>query len=437
MPPSARKRPRPPGAGAPAPRQRGKQEDVSVSEAPPSLDSIDPKRFRHVLGHFPTGVAVVTAAHAEHGPVGMAVGSFTSVSLDPPLVAFLPDRSSSSFPRIRETGSFCVNVLADDQEPVCRAFATRGVDKYAGNEWIPGPTGSPILSGAVAWIDCDIGDVLEAGDHYIVVGRVRDLQVAGESSPLLFFRGGYGRFSTASLSAPAAPDLLSHLRQVDRARPEMERVAEDLGLECLAVAPVGDELVTVASAGHSFGHQAVERVGQRMPFVPPLGALFLAWAEPEAVDRWLRRLGSEVGPDEAAMYRRMVERVRTRGWSLALRTRGQIAFELALAEWTSRGGDVQHEAIHRAALQLGTASHERTDAELAMPVVQVRNISAPVWDDRGVVLMLTLIGLPTSSHFTEVERYRQRLLRGARLITEALGGSDQPAPADSAGAADQ
>jgi flavin reductase (DIM6/NTAB) family NADH-FMN oxidoreductase RutF/DNA-binding IclR family transcriptional regulator len=411
---------------------------VSLSQAPPGLDSIDPKRFRNVLGHFPTGVAVITATHAEHGPVGMAVGSFTSVSLDPPLVAFLPDRSSSSFPRIRETGSFCVNVLAGDQEPVCRAFATRGGDKYAGSEWTQGPTGSPILTGAVAWIDCDIEDVLEAGDHYIVLGRVRDLQVANQDSPLLFFRGGYGQFSTASLSAPAAPDLLSHLRQVDRARPEMERMAQELGLECLAVAPVDQELVTVAAAGRSFGDLPAERVGQRMPFVPPLGALFLAWSDPQAVDGWVRRLGPEVGPDEAAMYRRMVERVRQRGWSLALSTRGQIAFELALAEWTARGGDEQRQAIHRAALKLGTASHERTDAELAMPVVRVRNISAPVWNERGgVVMMLTLIGLPKASHFTEVERYRKRLLDGARIVTEALGGTPPPASVDPAGAAQE
>ena len=89
---------------------------------------MEPGRFRHVVGHFPTGVVVVTAMHGEAGPVGMAVGSFTSVSLDPPLVAFLPDRSSTSFPKIRDVGSFCINVLADDQEHLCRAFAARGGD---------------------------------------------------------------------------------------------------------------------------------------------------------------------------------------------------------------------------------------------------------------------------------------------------------------------
>ena len=98
---------------------------------------MDPGRFRHVLGHFPTGVVVVTAMHEESGPVGMAVGSFTSVSLDPPLVAFLPDRGSTSFPKIRAAGSFCINVLADDQEHVCRTFAARGGNKYGQAAWQP------------------------------------------------------------------------------------------------------------------------------------------------------------------------------------------------------------------------------------------------------------------------------------------------------------
>ena len=168
----------------------------------PSGAAQDPGHLRHVLGHFPTGVAVVTAAPAS-GPAGLAVGSFTSVSLDPPLVAFLPDRSSTSFPAIREAGCFCVNVLAEDQESVCRAFAASGGDKFAGIEWHPAASGQPILNGVVAWIDCDIDSVTEAGDHYIVVGRVREMAVADGRSPLLFFRGGYGGFSPPSLPGSA------------------------------------------------------------------------------------------------------------------------------------------------------------------------------------------------------------------------------------------
>lgn len=153
---------------------------------------VDPMHFRKVLGHFPTGVAVITGIDASGQPAGMAVGSFTSVSLDPPLVAFLPDRSSTSWPKIQEGGSFCVNVLGADQEYVSRAFATKGGDKFAAFTWSAAGSGSPMIDGVLAWIDCDIDAVHEAGDHYIVVGRVRELDIAAvDGKPLIFFKGAY------------------------------------------------------------------------------------------------------------------------------------------------------------------------------------------------------------------------------------------------------
>ncbi|WP_242147121.1 flavin reductase family protein [Sphingomonas sp. BAUL-RG-20F-R05-02] len=157
--------------------------------------SFDNATFRRVLGHYPTGVCVVTTADPEGAPTGMVVGSFTSVSLDPPLVAFFPDRKSSSWPRIQKVGKFCVNVLAADQQDLCRRFATPGVDKFAGVTHRTSANGSPILDGVVAWIDCDLDVVHEAGDHFIVLGRVVALEVEGPGAPLLFFQGGYGAFS--------------------------------------------------------------------------------------------------------------------------------------------------------------------------------------------------------------------------------------------------
>jgi 3-hydroxy-9,10-secoandrosta-1,3,5(10)-triene-9,17-dione monooxygenase reductase component len=155
----------------------------------------DSAKYRQVLGHFPTGVTVITAA-PDGVPVGLAVGSFSSVSLDPPLVAFFPDRSSSSWPKIEAAGAFCVNILGEEQEEVCRRFAMKGDDKFAGLGWKPaGATGSPLLDGVVAWIDCDIESVTDAGDHFCVMGLVRELEVAHDGPPLLFFRGGYGRFA--------------------------------------------------------------------------------------------------------------------------------------------------------------------------------------------------------------------------------------------------
>lgn len=155
---------------------------------------VDGARFRQVLGHFASGVTVITA-RPDDGPVGLAVGSFTSVSLDPPLVGFLPDKGSSSWPKIEAAGSFCVNILSDHQEDVCRRFAMKGEDKFAGLGWRDSGVGAPLIDGVLAWIDCDIHSVTEAGDHYFVLGAVRDLGVADEGLPLLFFRGGFGRFA--------------------------------------------------------------------------------------------------------------------------------------------------------------------------------------------------------------------------------------------------
>jgi 3-hydroxy-9,10-secoandrosta-1,3,5(10)-triene-9,17-dione monooxygenase reductase component len=160
----------------------------------PQPPSIDEARFRQVLGHFPTGVTVVSAHPDGEPPVGLAVGSFFSVSLAPALVGFCPGRSSTSWPHIEAAGSFCVNILADDQEDVARVFAGKGDDKFQSVGWHPSGTGSPIISDVLAWIDCTIADVHDAGDHYIVTGVVHELKVEREGHPLVFFRGGYGTF---------------------------------------------------------------------------------------------------------------------------------------------------------------------------------------------------------------------------------------------------
>lgn len=157
------------------------------------MAAFDEARYRQVLGHFATGVTAVTAA-VDGEPVGLAVNSFTSVSLDPPLVAVCISTLSSTWPRVRDAGSFCVNVLSEDQEAVCRVFAARGSKRFAGIGYRPAPSGAPIVTGVLAWIDCTIEAEYPGGDHLIVVGRVHDLGVAREHRPLVFYRGGYGRF---------------------------------------------------------------------------------------------------------------------------------------------------------------------------------------------------------------------------------------------------
>lgn len=152
---------------------------------------IDSRHFRSVLGTYPTGVCVITAVDEAGGRLGLVVGSFTSISLDPPLVGFFPDKRSSTWPRIEATGRFCVNVLGADQLELCERFAARGEDKFAELAHGHSPAGLPLLDDAIAWIDCRLERVEEVGDHWLVVGAVEALDRCEHGTPLMFFRGQY------------------------------------------------------------------------------------------------------------------------------------------------------------------------------------------------------------------------------------------------------
>jgi 3-hydroxy-9,10-secoandrosta-1,3,5(10)-triene-9,17-dione monooxygenase reductase component len=156
-----------------------------------TVPRLEERALRRVMGHFCSGVVVVTSS-ADSRAFGMAVQSFTSLSLDPPLVSICPACTSTSWPLIRDTGRFCVNILGSRQERLSRRFSVSGGDKFAGVDWEPTSMGMPGLRGVLAWIDCKIEAEHPAGDHTIVIGRVLDLRL-GESlqGPLLFFRGHY------------------------------------------------------------------------------------------------------------------------------------------------------------------------------------------------------------------------------------------------------
>ncbi len=162
------------------------------------MDAIDPADFRRVLGRLPTGVTVVTAAPDDH-PAGMTIGSFFSVSLDPPLVGFCAGMGSTSWPLIEPAGVFAVNVLGADQAGLSNHFASPAADRFDEVPWRPGPhTGSPLLDGVIAHIECRTHETFAAGDHWIVVGHVLDLAVGHDGPPLVFLGGTYGTFEGIS-----------------------------------------------------------------------------------------------------------------------------------------------------------------------------------------------------------------------------------------------
>ena len=154
--------------------------------------AIAPLRFREALGHYASGITVVTT-HIDGEPIGFTCQSFHSVSMSPPLVSFSVMSNSASYPKIRQAGRFAVNILSDGQVEVSNQFARRGTDKWLGIDWQESPLGNPLIAGSLHWIDCEIHAEYAAGDHVIVIGEVKalDLQDATATQPLLYFKGQY------------------------------------------------------------------------------------------------------------------------------------------------------------------------------------------------------------------------------------------------------
>jgi flavin reductase (DIM6/NTAB) family NADH-FMN oxidoreductase RutF len=178
-------------------------------ELPRRFESVSPtdqRVFRRALGHFCSGVTIITAADGE-SPVGMTCQSFFSVSLEPPLVAFSVARSSSTFPVIRRIGSCCVNVLAQDQQHLSDAFGRSGPDKTLGVQWARyrGAFGHPVIAGSLAAFECEIVAEYPAGDHHIILGRVQRLHLNATAYPLLYFRGRYQQLDDSG------PDSEAHV----------------------------------------------------------------------------------------------------------------------------------------------------------------------------------------------------------------------------------
>ena len=380
--------------------------------------AIDAGQYRQVLGQYPTGVCVVTSLDAHGAPVGMVVGSFTSVSLDPPLVGFFPDRGSSSWRRLSESDRFCVNILSADQENICRKLASKDADKFTAITYRSSPLGSPIIDGVVAWIDCQLHSLSEAGDHLVVFGEVKGLEVADGGLPLLFFQGGYGRFAPSSLAASDRHGQLTvQLRLVDRARAQMEALAEELAAVCVASARIADEVVIIASAGQPPPHSPATLVGQRLPFLPPTGSVFAAWMEDEAVRAWATK---HAAGDRLEFVLKSLATVRERGYSVGLTNDAQRAFVAKLQNLAAQNPDELPSDLGEMVREL---SYDPAELDEATSMA-VRLISAPVFDETGTVAFaLTLHSFARPSSKVQVEQIADRLLETTQAISKALGSN--------------
>jgi flavin reductase (DIM6/NTAB) family NADH-FMN oxidoreductase RutF/DNA-binding IclR family transcriptional regulator len=379
---------------------------------------IDPAKFRQVLGQYPTGVVVVTARNRAGKPLGMTVGSFTSVSLDPPLVAFLPDQNSRSWQALRDSGErFCVNILSAGQEAVCRSVAGRKEDKFDGIDLGVSPAGNPLIRDAVAYVDCTVEVVHDAGDHHIVVGRVQHLETQNSTYPLLFFRGGYGSFSPLSLGAVEA-DLVGQMRLVDLIRPTLEQLADDLSTEVSALCLAGDELVIAASAGQERSADVPTRVGQRWPFIPPMGSLFAAGCGPSVRERWLgaRALDSRRRAHAEWLLRRAAED----GYVLTLSATAPADRVDTIDVFRSGEATITPALVERA-LRAEELIYNPADLD-ARRDLTLRSLSVPVLAGPGNVLCtLTVWGSQAVAAHSVSRRDIVRMIAAADAASRVLG----------------
>lgn len=380
--------------------------------------AIDPGHFRRVLGQYPTGVCIVTSVDADGQPFGMTVGSFTSVSLEPPLIAFLPTKRSRKFATIAQAGHFAVNVLAGDQVTVCRRFASPEPHKFESLQWRSSLLGSPILSDAVAWIDCRLDRVYEAGDHLIVLGEVDSLEVNRSGAPLLFFQGGYGRFSALSMIAAAEDDLAGHLRLADLARPTLERLSGEFAVQAGASALVGQEVMRLAWAGAEDPDDAATMVGLRLPFTAPFGLLFAAWADETIHDIWLSRHDPDASDnsDVRRVFREQLARARGQGWTAVPDHPELRSIETSIARIASEG------RVPEVIRELDEHIADFALQYAALAETHAYGLGVPVFDHSSrVALVLTVHGLSNISPWA-MDRCRGDLINAGRELTVAIDG---------------
>jgi 3-hydroxy-9,10-secoandrosta-1,3,5(10)-triene-9,17-dione monooxygenase reductase component len=156
--------------------------------------TIDAQELRRVMGHFATGVTVITTKDQGGGPNGLTANAFMSLSLNPPLILISIDKGATCYACFAPDNGFTVNFLSEHQEEISRRFATKGIDKFAGLKWKEGSNGAAILDGVLGYVECRITQCYDGGDHTIVLGEILNVSAAGER-PLLFFKGKYQRLS--------------------------------------------------------------------------------------------------------------------------------------------------------------------------------------------------------------------------------------------------
>jgi flavin reductase (DIM6/NTAB) family NADH-FMN oxidoreductase RutF len=395
-----------------------------MSSAAPT--HIDQQLFREVAGHYPTGVAVVTGRDADGDILALVVGTFNSVSLDPPLVSFMPMKTSKTFDRMRQCESLCINIVGGEQQREMLAVAQRWENKLDGIDWFPSPSGDPVLANSVAWIDTRPAQTIEAGDHWIVLCAVTEMAVTNPVTPLIFFQGGYGSFVCTSLMARMDHEILPAIHAAYSARADVEALARLIDCEVSVFTAVStDEMATVLSATAPRIDRE-ESLAQRIPIVPPIGDTYLFDRPAEDQEQWIAKLRN-CDEAEKAVHRDRLGFVREHGYLASfLPAEGASAYasmrEATRRYETGRMTPAQERQIRESirSTRVDYRSREFDDNER----YDLGSVVMPVRDrDGNYTLTLRLAQLPPQSDGATIKQW----LDEARRVVDVLeqGGDDR------------
>ncbi|WP_120003499.1 flavin reductase family protein [Nesterenkonia muleiensis] len=394
-------------------KKQSRKGNISVELAAKS-SPFDSSKLWEATTHYPTGVAVVTAAPSNGERVAMVVGTFTSISLEPALVGFFASMESTSYSRLRDCDVFTINVLSHAQEDIARALSRKDVsDKLQDIPCHESPLGAPLIDGAVAWFECRIASSFGIGDHDLVVGALQAMDVPNPVLPLLYFQRSLGQYRSKSFVISGEEALLPAVSAVERARSLLEELAAELQREVVVFTRLGEEVIAIASAGEQ-PNRKTSLLGRRFPFAPPFGALLLD--SEEETKAWIDRARSG---SEPARWRDRLSRLRERGASLAMLSEGHRSFD-EVVEQFSQGIHTPQQRRHLLAL-MGEleAEYEPEDTSLEtgrdLRLTQVRARIC------GVDVLLSVHGMSQPIRYDEVhsiiETMRSYIDRMERKVT--------------------
>ncbi len=386
---------------------------------------LDNRLFRDVMGHYPTGVVIVTGVHPDGEHLAMVVGTFSSVSLEPALVSFLPMKTSRTFARLTECDSMCINVLTGKQEHIGRTIAGRRGDKFAGLDWHPSPSGDPILAGSLAWIDVRLASTVEAGDHWIALCEVVDLAVTNPEAPLIFFQGGYGRFAVPSLLARSDEEILGAAHQAEGARGLLEALAEQHRCEASLLSVVNEDDLVVLASAVAPGVDLADGLGVRIPVVPPIADVWVAEQPADLQERWLAKA---VGPDTMTeVFRDRLAFAAEHGYLMSFLPAGQLNPYAEVTRATRRyaAGELTPatERDIRRCIASSEVNYRMVDID-PCGTYDVGMIVAAIHDSEGrAIRMLRLAQLPGQASGSQVTKWIDAVTSAAATLGPILFGS--------------